>query len=144
VAERRPLLLLLVPPDVALALRPRLAVGRGGRAVVEDAAVAGPRPAPLVGDPVLLVARCLACRLIDAVLVDAGMDPRPARGRPVLAQLLVLLDVAAVLPVDAADLHQHHVGVRLVVGPDRRVVPREVEDRPVLRVRRPRELLADL
>ena len=47
----RPLPLLLVPPDVLLALGPRLAGGVGGRAVVEHAPVGGPRPAPLGRDP---------------------------------------------------------------------------------------------
>src|SRR3954447_21854718 len=75
VAERAPLLLVRIPPDVFLALRPRLAVGVGGCAVVEDAAVARPRPPPVVGDPVLLGVRRLARRLVHAVLVDPGMDP---------------------------------------------------------------------
>src|SRR3954449_8104610 len=91
VAERRPRLLLLVPPDVSLALGPRLAVGVRGGAVVEDAAVAGPRPTPVRGDPVLLGVRALAGRLVDAVLVHAGVDPGAACGRPVVAELLVLL-----------------------------------------------------
>src|SRR3712207_8895398 len=48
---RSPLPLVRVPPDVALALRPRAALGIGGRAVVEQAPVRGPRPRPLRRDP---------------------------------------------------------------------------------------------
>src|SRR3954447_11900732 len=144
VAEPGPLLLLLVPPDVLLALRPRLALWVGRCPVVEDASVAGPGPTPVRGDPVLLPVRPLARRLVDRMLVDPGMDPRAAGRGPVVAQLLVLLDVAAVLPVEAADLHQHDFSVRFVVRSERRVVPGQVEDRAVLRIARPRELVADL
>src|SRR5204863_8725284 len=43
-----PLLLLLVPPDEFLALAPRLAVGGGGAAVVENAPVERPGESPAV------------------------------------------------------------------------------------------------
>src|SRR5690606_38405545 len=62
-----PLPLLLVPPDVGLALAPRPPVGVGRRAVVEDAPVRGPDPAPLVGHPVLLAPGLAAGGLVDAV-----------------------------------------------------------------------------
>src|SRR5690349_7560104 len=76
VPQARPFALLLIPPYVALALGPRppLRVGRG--AVVDDAAVFGPGPTPFIGDPVLLGAGLLAVCLVDAVLVDAAVDPR--------------------------------------------------------------------
>ena len=103
VAERVPLALAGVPPDVALALGPRVSLGVGGRAVVEDVAVARPCPAPLGRDPVLLGVRLLARRLVDAVLVDAGMDPGAARRRPIIGEVLVLRDERAVA-VAAVDL----------------------------------------
>src|SRR5437016_6113543 len=83
VTEARPFVLVGIPPDVALALRPRPPIGIGGRPVVEDPDVLGPRPPPLGRDPVLLSARLLACRLVDAVLEDAAVDPRAAGGRAV-------------------------------------------------------------
>ena len=143
VPQPRPLALLGVPPDVLLALRPRLAVGIGGRAVVEDAAIGGPRPPPLRGDPVLLGARVAAGRLVDAVGVDAGVDPRAARGRAVVGEVLVLGDERAV-GLATVDLAQNGVGVRLVVLADERVVPDEVEDRAVLGIIGTGEPLADL
>ena len=79
----RPLALLLVPPDVLLALGPRPALGVGRRAVVEHAAVGRPRPRPLGRDPAargVEVAGFAAPRLVDAVGVAAGVDPA-ARGR---------------------------------------------------------------
>src|SRR5919201_3652837 len=46
VVAARPLPLLVVPPQVALALGPGLSVRVSGGAVVEDARVGGPRPYP--------------------------------------------------------------------------------------------------
>src|SRR5205814_7218695 len=59
-----PLPLLLVPHDVALALRPGPAAGVGRGAVVEDAAVGGPGPAPLRSDQILLVTAGAPRRLV--------------------------------------------------------------------------------
>src|SRR6185437_15273938 len=81
--------LLFVPPDQGLALAPRLALGVGRGAVVDDAPVGGPGPAPLVRDPVLLLARLAAGRLVDAAGVDAAVDPAAAHGRAVVVELLV-------------------------------------------------------
>src|SRR4051794_23119807 len=144
VPEAGPLLPLLVPPDVLLALGPRLALRIRRGTVVEDPAIARPRPGPLASDPVLLPVRLLTRRLVDAVLVDARVDPGAAGGRPVGLELLVLLDVAARVPVEAAYLHQHDVRVRLLIRPGGRVVPGQVENRPILRVGGAGELLADL
>src|ERR671930_2612592 len=47
----RPRALLVVPPDVLLALGPRPPVRIGGRAVVDDAAVGPPTPRPLPRPP---------------------------------------------------------------------------------------------
>src|SRR5437879_4284391 len=52
-----PLGLVLVPPHQRLALAPRLALGVGGGAVVQDPPVGRPCPAPLLRDPVLLAGR---------------------------------------------------------------------------------------
>src|SRR5579859_3991293 len=75
VAEALPLLLLGVPPHVALTLGPRPALRVGRSAVVDHARVLRPGPSPLVGDPVLLAVGLLARRLVDPVLVDAAVDP---------------------------------------------------------------------
>src|SRR3954447_9385119 len=109
-----PLPLFLVPPDVPLALGPRPALGVSRGAVVEDSRVGGPGPAPLARHPVLLGPRLLARRLVGALLVNAGVDPRAARGRAVLLELLVLRDQLT-LGVAAVDLPQHCLGIRLLV-----------------------------
>src|SRR5205085_8576643 len=84
-----PLLLTSVPPDVLLALRPRLPLRVGRRAVVEDPPVQRPRPGPLGSDPALLLARVLARRLVLLVPVDAAVDPAAGRGRAVGLQVRV-------------------------------------------------------
>ena len=132
-----------VPPDVALALGPRPPVGVGRGAVVELARVGRPRPAPFAGDPVLLGVRASAGGLVDAVGVDARVQPRAAGGRAVVLELLVLRHERAVR-VAAVDLLQHRVRRRARrCGPCGRVVPRELEDRAVARVRRGPQLAAD-
>ena len=68
--------------------RPRLAVGVGRGAVVEDAAVGRPRPAPLRRDPALLATRGLRRAVwFTPSCVAAGVDPAAARGRAVVLQL---------------------------------------------------------
>jgi hypothetical protein len=138
-----PLALVLVPPDVGLALAPRPALRVGGRPVVEDAPVHRPHPAPLAGDVVLLVARLAAGRLVDAVLVDAGVDPAATHRGAVGLELGEAGQRGAVGDAVAVDLAQHVLGVRLVVLAVRRVVPGEVEHGPVARLARRREPLAD-
>ena len=142
VAQAVPFPLLGIPPGVALALRPRVPLGIGRGAVVEDARVQGPRPTPLRGDPVLLGVRLAARGLVDAVPVDPAVDPRAAAGGSVGLQVLVLGEANAV-GVAAVDLSQHRLGVGLVVRPLHRVVPGQVEDRPVAGVLRRGELLPD-
>src|SRR5918998_5833660 len=73
-----PLALLLVPPDVLLPLRPGFALGVGGGPVVEDAAVRGPGPAPLVGRQGLLRPGLASPGLVDTASVGAGVDPTTA------------------------------------------------------------------
>src|SRR4030095_5004622 len=76
-----PLAGLLVPPDVALALRPGLAVGVGRGPVVEDPPVGRPGPAPLGRDRPLLAGRLAAGGLVDLAGVAAAVDPAAAGGR---------------------------------------------------------------
>ena len=82
-----PLALLLVPPDVLFPLGPGLALGVGGGPVVEDAAVRGPGPAPLVRRRGLLRPRLAPPGLVDAAGVGAGVDPTTARRRAVVLEL---------------------------------------------------------
>src|SRR5438067_13607276 len=70
-----PLPFRLVPPDQLLPLAPRLPVGGGGAAVVEDAPVAWPGVAPAVA---VAAARLARVRFVLAV-EDAGVDPAAAR-----------------------------------------------------------------
>src|SRR5690348_5982044 len=101
-----PRLLLLVPPDVLLALAPGLALGVGGGAVVEDAAVVRPGPAPLLGRRALLAAGLAVRRPVDAPGVDAGVDPAAAAGGAVGLEIgvhagqLARLVAGQVPPVD--------------------------------------------
>ena len=69
---------------------------------------------------------------------DARVDPAAARRRPVVAQRREPVDRRAVGDREAVDLLQHLEHIGLVVRTDRRVRPREVEQRAILRVRRPR------
>src|SRR5207248_9068808 len=131
------------PPDVAAALRPRLAVGIGGCAVVEQPAVRGPRPRPLGRDVALLPVRLLARRLVHLAGEDAAVDPAAAARRAVRLQLLVLAERLARLQVDAVDLGEHRLGARLLVLARSRVVPDEVLDRLVALLGRLIQLLAD-
>src|SRR5581483_3562851 len=70
--------LLAVPPDVALALGPGIPLRVGRGPVVEDAPVRRPCPRPLRRDIALLPVRLLPRRLVDAVSVDAAIDPAAA------------------------------------------------------------------
>src|SRR6185437_16591252 len=99
---------------------PRLAVRVGGGAVVEDPPVRRPGPAPLVRDPVLLLAGLAARGLVDAAGVDAAVDPAAAGGGTVPVQLLVGGERVAVA-VEAVDLGEHRLGHRLGGLPERRV-----------------------
>ncbi len=126
----RPLALVGVPPHQGLALAPRLAVRVGGRAVVQDAPVGRPGPAPLGRDPVLLAAGLAARRLVLPVGVHAAVDPAAAGGGAVVLELRVGGQRLAV-GVPAVDLGEHRLGGRLGQRPLHRVIPGEVQHRPV-------------
>ena len=139
----RPLLLLRVPPHELLALRPRLAVGIGGRAVVEQPPVRRPRPRPLERRVALLPVRLAPRRLVLAVARRrrSRSSSRTRSCRPALQQLVAGERLAGRVP--AVDLREHRLGARLLDLARRRVVPRQVEERPVLRILRVLQLLAD-
>src|SRR4029079_8054120 len=82
----RPPPLVLIPPDEPLALRPRLALGVGGGAVVEDAPVRGPGPRPVRGHPTLLARGRAPRRLFRLAGEAAAVDPAAAGGRAVVLQ----------------------------------------------------------
>src|SRR5215213_3654794 len=138
-----PLSLLFVPPDVFLLVGPGLAFGIGRGAVVDNAAVHRPRPRPLGGHPVLLGVWFAAGGLVGLVGVDASVDPAPARRRAVVLERQVAGESVA-LGVPTAYLPEDGLRVGLVVGPLRRVVPRQVQDGPVFGIFRVCELLPDL
>src|SRR5215208_2978727 len=115
--EPGPLPVLLIPPDVFFPLRPRLALGVCGGAVVEDAAVGGPHPAPLGRDVVLLGPGLAAGSLVHAVGVDAGVDPTPARSRAVFLEVEEAANRLAGLHLVAADLLEDALYVRLLASP---------------------------
>src|SRR5690606_14132198 len=139
VAEPGPAALAFIPPDVLLAFGPRLALRVRGAAVVEHADVVGPGPPPRACDPAVAL---LAPPRQVAAWAHAAVDPAAARGRAVVLQLAVALELLALLPrgrpVIAADLAQHGLDIGLALRPGRRVVPQQRLDRPVpllLRVR---------
>ena len=125
-----PLALLLVPPDVGLALRPGPA-GRVGRSpVVEQAPVGRPRPPPLGGHPALLRARLAAGGLVHAAGEAAAVDPAAAARRAVRLQLGEGRERRPV-GTPPVDLAQHRLGAGLapLVGG---VVPGQRLERAVL------------
>src|SRR6266536_1350471 len=76
------------------------------------------------------LARLAAGGLIYPIGVDAAVDPTAARGGSVVFQLKVGRQRAA-LRVVTVDLGKDGRGVRLVQRALRRVVPHQVENRPV-------------
>src|SRR5207248_1157981 len=102
-------------PHVALALRPRIALGIRRGPVVDDPGVLRPRPSPFARDPVLLGMGLLSSRLVDAFLVDAAVDPRAARCRAVGLELVVAGQERSV-GLATGDLLQDVLGIRLVVS----------------------------
>src|SRR3954452_16058133 len=112
--QSRPLALLVIPPDELLALRPRTALRVGGSAVVEDAAVVGPRPGPLGRDVVLLPVGLLAGGLVDPVLEAAAGEPAAADGRAIVLQLGVAVEERPARDLQAALRLQHGFPVRLL------------------------------
>ena len=133
---------LLVPPDQRLALAPRLAVGVGRGAVVQDPPVGRPGPAPLRRDPALLGSRLAPRGLVHAVGADAAVDPAAA-GRGAVGLELGVGGQRLAVGVPAVDLGQHGVGGRLGQRPLDRVVPGEVQYRPVHLVGGGGQLLPD-
>jgi hypothetical protein len=70
------------------------------------------------------------------------VDPGAAGGRAVPFKLVVAREERAV-GLATGDLHEHVLGVWLVVWSLEWVVPGQVEDRPVLWILRAGQLLAD-
>src|SRR5690606_32204365 len=137
--------LLLVPPDVALALAPRAPLGVGGGSVVEDAAVQRPCPAPVVGYLVLLAAGRAVRRAVDPTGEDTRVDPAPAGRGAVgshVGEGFQQLPGPLTGEVVAVDLPQDRLGVDLAVVV-LRIVPGEVEQGPVALVGRAGEPVPD-
>ena len=139
------LLLLRVPPHELLALAPRLAVRVRRGAVVEHAAVRGPRPAPLGVVRALLPVRHAARGLVHPVRVDAGVDPAAAGGGAVGFELEIAVDGRTGGDVVAVDAPQDVFGRRLRPRPRALhvVAPVQLLHRLVARVRRRRQPLLD-
>src|SRR6185437_14091528 len=79
-----------VPPHHLLALRPRLSLGVGGRAVVQRAAVGRPgeRPAEMAARPARAVRLARTSDVVAVLGIDAGVHPAAASGRAVVLELL--------------------------------------------------------
>ena len=142
--EARPLALSAVPPDVALALGPRVPVRIGGGAVVDDSTVRRPGPRPLGRDVALLLpVRLLARGLVDPVLEAAAVDPAAAQRRAVVLQLGIAREELAARDLPAVDLLQHRLRIGLLHRRVRGVLPAQRLDQLVALVLRLGELLLD-
>ena len=101
-----PLSFVSIPPHILLALRPRSAIRLRRSAVVEQAAVCRPHPAPLRSNLILLRTRNLAGGLINTILKHASVDPAATRGAAIIFHLhegrqkLALLRALKVIAVD--------------------------------------------
>src|SRR5699024_2630875 len=92
-----------------------------------------PRPAPLQRQLVLLVAGPAARGLVDAVGVDAAVDPAPAPGGAVARELGVRRQESAV-GAAAVDLGEDVLGIGLVGARLHRVVPGQLLQGAVPRI----------
>ncbi len=82
IIQTRPLLFLSIPPDELLSFTPWLSVGAGGRSVVDDAAVVGPRESPAVAQQIFRLP--LQRPVIALFRIYAAIDPGSARGRSIV------------------------------------------------------------
>src|SRR5699024_10351138 len=106
--------LLVIPPDVLLALAPRSPVRVGGGPVVQDSSIAGPCPAPIPLARARPTARYTIGSLVDTVGVHTGIDPAARGCRTVGQQLPVRRErPAGIRPghVVTVDLGQHRFRV---------------------------------
>src|SRR5579871_2391907 len=124
-----PALQLGIPPHVALLLRPWVAVHISGGAVIDDAAVQRPRPAPFGSDPTLLLARSSSCGLVLLVRKRTAVDPAAAGCRAVGFELRVTREGPA-FRVPPIDLAENGIRTRLSLRAFGRVIPFQVEQRP--------------
>src|SRR5215213_11107218 len=99
----------------SLALAPGAPVAVGRRAVVEDPPVRGPGPAPLGRHPGLFGAGLAPRGLVDAVLVDAGVDPAAAQRGAVVLHLGERGQRSPGCHLVPVDLLEDVFGARLVV-----------------------------
>ena len=97
---------------------------------------------PHSGRPSSAAPRLAPRGLVDAVRVDAAVDPAAAARRAVVLQLGVGRQRLAV-GVPAVDLGQHRLGARLVYLALGRVVPGQLAHRPVARLGRAGQPLPD-
>src|SRR4051812_23641303 len=128
-----------VPPDQLLALAPRRTVRACRGAVVEDAAIGGPREPPAVTE---IIARpALVGAIAPRLGIDARVDPATARRRAVGLQLCEAGEQRAVGDATAVDLLQHVLDVGLARRSRARIVPRQRVQSGVARARIARGLL---
>src|SRR4051794_5198969 len=107
--EPCPGFLFFVPPDKLLAFTPGLPIGASGRAVINDAAVVGPRESPPTPK---IVVRSALVRLVHALFwIDAAVNPAAACSRAVILELVVGLELGAIVPVPAVNLTQNLIDI---------------------------------
>ena len=104
-----PLPFCFIPPDQFFPLAPRLAIRRGGTAVVQDAPIERPRESPAV----TVAAAGLAFVRDVLAVVHAGVDPAAAGCRAVGFEVREVFYIAV-------DLAQHSIGVVVFVIPGER------------------------
>src|SRR5690349_21337755 len=82
--------------------------------------------------------RLAPCGLVYPAGITAAVDPAAARGRAVVFQVGELCHWRAAAGVEAVDLPEYGLGPRLFGRAFNRIIPGEVVDRTVLRIRRSR------
>src|SRR3954447_20943669 len=113
----------LVPPDQLLPFTPGGSIRARGGAVVQDAAVGGPRECPPMSQ---VIARLPLVRTVPAGFrINPRVDPAPARCGAVAFELSEPRHQAAVRDAPAVDLLEHLLRAWLVVASVGRVVPRQ-------------------
>src|SRR5579885_1403363 len=95
-------LMLRVPPDVFLALRPGPSLRIGGGTIVEDASIGGPGKAPIKADVIVGIA--MLRPVIAPLGHDAAEDPAATRGTAIALQCCKILDYFTIGQRIAVDL----------------------------------------
>src|SRR5699024_6968263 len=124
----RPLLAILVPPQILFAFAPRFTFWIRRSPVIQYPTVCRPSPCPLGVYRCLVLLGWPACRLVHPVGVDAGINPAPTFGCSIGTHLCVRRQMFASVftgqePAVNFSKHCFWIGVAAVIC---LVIPREI------------------